>query len=220
MAARCGTPCWATPPASMTGWSWAPAPEMLDLGYQQVGGLPGFLHPKTKRVCAGAHRAQMGPRLYPVSRVHCDPRLPLNRTCCGGPDHQRHGAPTAARSSTLRRPARPGGKNPAARVRRLRGRPAAGTAHRPLCRPLCPSGIHRGPETLALMADIVDQGELAHLPAERVGGTGARPGEANPRCLCRSCKSGALQRLLPELDALFGAADGGTSPGDRHRHPP
>ena len=56
------------------------------------------------------------------------------------------------------------------------------------------------------MADIVDQGELAHLPAERVWVELERAlGERNPEVfvqVLRDC--GALAKLLPEVDALFG----------------
>ena len=62
------------------------------------------------------------------------------------------------------------------------------------------------PETLALMRTMVDQGEVDHLVAERVWQELAKGlMEAQPsrmfECL-RSC--GALARILPEIDALFG----------------
>ena len=62
------------------------------------------------------------------------------------------------------------------------------------------------PETLALMRVMVDQGEVDHLVAERVwqelakGLMEARPSRMF-ECL-RAC--GALARILPEVDALFG----------------
>lgn len=64
------------------------------------------------------------------------------------------------------------------------------------------------PETLALMRAMVDQGEADHLVAERVWQELAKGlMEAQPSrlfaCL-RAC--GALARLLPELDALYGVA--------------
>jgi tRNA nucleotidyltransferase (CCA-adding enzyme) len=70
-------------------------------------------------------------------------------------------------------------------------------------------------ETLELMAQIVLQDELAHLPAERVWTEIERAlGERNPEVfieVLRDC--GALQRLLPELEALFGV------PQTAHYHP-
>ena len=62
------------------------------------------------------------------------------------------------------------------------------------------------PETLALMADMVASGEVDHLVAERVWQEIARGlMEAKPSRmfeLLRAC--GALARLLPELDRLWG----------------
>jgi len=61
-------------------------------------------------------------------------------------------------------------------------------------------------ETTALMGEIVQQGELAHLSAERVWRELERAlGERNPEVfvqVLRDC--GGLQALLPEVEALFG----------------
>jgi len=62
------------------------------------------------------------------------------------------------------------------------------------------------PETLALMAEIVSQGEIEQLVAERVWSEIERAlGEPQPRRffeVLRECR--ALARLLPEVDGLFG----------------
>ena len=62
------------------------------------------------------------------------------------------------------------------------------------------------PETIALMADIVSQGELGHLSTERIWVEMERAlGERNPEVfiqVLRDC--GALEQLLPEVEALFG----------------
>ena len=67
-------------------------------------------------------------------------------------------------------------------------------------------GFSVAPETIALMAEIVSQGELAHLPAERIWVEMERAlGERNPEVfveVLRDC--GALDKLLPEVEALFG----------------
>ncbi|MDH5173245.1 MAG: HD domain-containing protein, partial [Gammaproteobacteria bacterium] len=67
-------------------------------------------------------------------------------------------------------------------------------------------GFTVAPQTIELMADIVRQDELAHLPAERVWVEIERAlGERNPEVfieVLREC--GALERLVPELEALFG----------------
>ncbi|MDR3371420.1 multifunctional CCA addition/repair protein [Rhodoferax sp.] len=64
------------------------------------------------------------------------------------------------------------------------------------------------PETLALMREMVDSGEVDHLVAERVWQELARGlMEATPSrmlAVLRDC--GALKRLLPEVDRLWGVA--------------
>ena len=62
------------------------------------------------------------------------------------------------------------------------------------------------PETLALMRAMVDQGEADHLVAERVWQELAKGlMEAQPSRFFESLRAcGALARLLPELDALYG----------------
>ena len=62
------------------------------------------------------------------------------------------------------------------------------------------------PETMSLMSDIVCQGELAYLPAERVWVELEKAlGERNPEVFIKVLRDcGALKRLLPEVDALFG----------------
>ena len=61
-------------------------------------------------------------------------------------------------------------------------------------------------ETNALMRTMVDNGEVDHLVAERVWKEMERAlGEAAPEIFIQSLRDcGALARLLPELDALFG----------------
>ncbi|MFU2486966.1 multifunctional CCA addition/repair protein [Thauera sp. WH-1] len=62
------------------------------------------------------------------------------------------------------------------------------------------------PETLALMRQMVAAGEVDHLVAERVWQELARGlMEARPSRMIRSLRDcGALARILPELDRLFG----------------
>jgi tRNA nucleotidyltransferase (CCA-adding enzyme) len=67
-------------------------------------------------------------------------------------------------------------------------------------------GFTVAPQTMALMSDIVDQDELSYLPAERIWVEIERAlGERNPQVfieVLRAC--GALQKLIPEVAALFG----------------
>ncbi|MDR1848476.1 MAG: multifunctional CCA addition/repair protein [Zoogloeaceae bacterium] len=62
------------------------------------------------------------------------------------------------------------------------------------------------PETNALMRDMVEAGEINHLVPERVWQEIARGlMETRPDRMIEALReSGALQRLLPEVDALFG----------------
>ena len=67
-------------------------------------------------------------------------------------------------------------------------------------------GFSVAPETLALMRDVVSAGEVDHLVPERIWAETARAlSEANPERfieVLRSC--GALARVFPEIDRLFG----------------
>ena len=69
-----------------------------------------------------------------------------------------------------------------------------------------PLGFHVHPDTLALMRDMVARGEVDHLVPERVwqelSRALAQPRPSAAIALLRDC--GALARLLPEVDALFG----------------
>ncbi len=69
-----------------------------------------------------------------------------------------------------------------------------------------PLGFHLHPDTLALMRDMVARGEVDHLVPERVwqelSRALAQPKPSAAIALLRDC--GALARLLPEVDALFG----------------
>jgi tRNA nucleotidyltransferase (CCA-adding enzyme) len=183
--------------------------EMLDLGYQQVGkDFPVFLHPQTKDEYALARTERKQGHGYTGFAVHCDPAVTLEQ------DLQRRdltvNAMAQADSGEIIDPY--GGQRDLA-AKKLRhvsdafvedplrvlrtARFAARYAH---------LGFTVAPETLELMADIARQGELAHLPAERVWVEFERAlGERNPEIfveVLRSC--GALERLLPELDVLFG----------------
>ncbi len=69
-----------------------------------------------------------------------------------------------------------------------------------------PLGFHVHPDTLALMLEMIARGEVDHLVPERVWQelqrALAQPRPAAAIELLREC--GALARLLPEVDALFG----------------
>lgn len=185
-------------------------PEELERqGYQQVGkDFPVFLHPQTKDEYALARTERKQGHGYTGFAVDYDPTVTLEE------DLQRRDLTINAiardEDGTLIDPC--GGKADLEQrvlrhvseafvedpLRVLRtARFAARYAH---------LQFTVAPETLALMADIVAQGELAHLPAERVWvETEKALGERNPEVfiqVLRDC--GALAALLPEVDALFG----------------
>ncbi len=183
--------------------------DLLDLGYQQVGkDFPVFLHPETKDEYALARTERKQGHGYSGFAVDCTPSVSLEQ------DLQRRDLTVNAMARTASGEIIDpygGRRDLAARVLRhvsaafvedplrvLRtARFAARYAH---------LGFTVAPETLALMAEIVEQGELAHLPAERVWVELERAlGEPRPEVfieVLREC--GALARLLPELEALFG----------------
>lgn len=69
-----------------------------------------------------------------------------------------------------------------------------------------PLGFHVAEETMALMRQMVDAGEVDHLVPERVWKELSRGlAEPAPQAMLRVLRDcGALARLLPEVDALYG----------------
>lgn len=183
--------------------------DLLQQGYLQVGkDFPVFLHPQSKEEYALARTERKQGHGYTGFDVHCDPAVTLEE------DLQRRDLTINAMART---PAGDiidpygGQQDLAAKLLRhvsdafiedplriLRtARFAARYAH---------LGFTVAPETLALMSEIVAQDELEHLPCERIWVELERAlGERNPEVfisVLRDC--GALARLLPELEALFG----------------
>ncbi len=183
--------------------------EMLDLGYQQVGkDFPVFLHPQTKDEYALARTERKWGHGYTGFAVHCDPSVTLEQDLLrrdlsvnamaradSGEIIDPYGGQRDLAAKVLRHVSDAFVEDPLRVLRTARF--AARYAH---------LGFTVAPETIDLMANIVDQGELAHLPAERVWVELERAlGEPNPEVfvdVLRNC--GALKRLMPELDALFG----------------
>lgn len=183
--------------------------QMLAAGYRAVGkDFPVFLHPqsgeeyalaRTERKTAPGYRGfafhadsevtleeDLGRRDFTVNAIAEDQQGQLIDPYGGVGDLQarvlRHVSPAFAEDP----------------VRILRGA-------RFLAR-FAPLGFHVAPETIELMRRMVDSGEVDHLVAERVWTELQRAlAEAKPSAcigLLREC--GALARLLPEVDALFG----------------
>ncbi len=183
--------------------------DMLDQGYRQVGkDFPVFLHPTSRDEYALARTERKRGHGYTGFAVHCDPAVTLEQDLLrrdltvnamarttAGDIIDPYGGQRDLAAKLLRHVSDAFVEDPLRVLRTARF--AARYAH---------LGFTVAPQTLALMADIVSQGELAHLPAERVWVELERGlGEANPEVMVQVLRDcGALASLLPELDALFG----------------
>ncbi|HEY7776531.1 MAG TPA: multifunctional CCA addition/repair protein, partial [Kineobactrum sp.] len=183
--------------------------EMLRQGYQQVGkDFPVFLHPQTRDEYALARTERKQGHGYSGFAVDCDPGVTLEEDLrrrdltinAMAQDSEGHiidpyGGRQDLDNKLLRHVSEAFIEDPLRVLRTARF--AARYAH---------LGFAVAPETNALMADIVTQGELEHLPAERIWVEFERAlGERNPEVfitVLRGC--GALETLLPEVEALFG----------------
>lgn len=183
--------------------------DMLDQGYQQVGkDFPVFLHPQTRDEYALARTERKQGHGYSGFQVHCDPSVTLEQDLLrrdltinamarteSGEIIDPYGGQRDLAAKTLRHVSAAFVEDPLRVLRTARF--AARYAH---------LGFTVAAETLDLMADIVAQDELAHLPAERIWVELERAlGEPDPEVFVKVLRDcGALARLLPELDALFG----------------
>ncbi|MFY8083625.1 MAG: multifunctional CCA addition/repair protein [Rubrivivax sp.] len=181
--------------------------EMLDAGFRPVGkDFPVFLHPTTHEEYALARTERKSGRGYQGFTFHADPGVTLEQDL-------------ARRDLTINAMARrpdgslvdPFGGQRDLRERRLRHVSEA-FAEDPVrllrtARFAARYGdFEVAPDTQALMRRLVDEGEVDALVPERVWQELAKGlMEAWPRRLfevLRDC--GALKRLLPEVDALWG----------------
>jgi tRNA nucleotidyltransferase (CCA-adding enzyme) len=181
--------------------------DMIRLGFRPVGrDFPVFLHPETGEEYALARTERKTARGYRGFVVHAAPEVTLEE------DLQRrdltinamaededgslidpHGGQADLRAGLLRHVSAAFAEDP---VRILR-----------VARFAARFGDFRvAPETLALMRAMVDAGEVDALVPERVWQELARGlMEATPSRMFLSLRAcGALARLLPELDRLFG----------------
>ena len=198
-------------PSSENDWVvvGATPADLLAQGFQQVGkDFPVFLHPDTRDEYALARTERKRGHGYTGFAVHCDPAVTLEQDLLRrdltinamarspeGDIIDPYGGQRDLAARVLRHVSDAFVEDPLRVLRTARF--AARYAH---------LGFGVAPETLALMAEIVDQDELAHLPAERIWLEMERAlGERDPQVfvqVLRDC--GALARLLPELEALFG----------------
>lgn len=185
------------------------AQQMLDLGYQQVGkDFPVFLHPETKEEYALARTERKTAGGYTGFSVHASPDVSLEDDLMrrdltinaiaqdseGSLIDPYHGQQDL--NHKLLRHVSPAFCEDPVRILRV-ARFAARYAH---------LGFSVAAETLQLMSSMVSSGEVGALVAERVWQEMHKAlGERNPEVfftLLREC--GALEKILPELDCLFG----------------
>jgi tRNA nucleotidyltransferase (CCA-adding enzyme) len=191
--------------------------QMLDAGYVAVGqDFPVFLHPQTKEEYALARTERKTAPGYKGFAVHCAPEVTLEEdlgrrdltinsiaayadpTGANGPFDSKnlcdpYGGQRDIAAKVLRHTTEAFTEDPV-RILRL-ARFAARLAD-----------FTVAPKTLGLMQSMVQAGEVDHLVAERVWQELAKGlMEAQPSrmfAVLRDC--GALARLLPELDRLWG----------------
>ncbi|MBA5808406.1 multifunctional CCA addition/repair protein [Morganella morganii] len=188
---------------------------MLERGYQQVGrDFPVFLHPGTREEYALARTERKTGAGYTGFACYSAPDVTLEddlqrrdltinamaQSADGTLYDPYHGADDL-KNRILRHVSEAFTEDPlrVLRVARFAAR-------------FAPQGFVIAPETLELMSAITQQGELAHLTAERVGKETEKA--LNSPCpdiyfsVLRRC--GALAVLFPELETLFCATDGQT----------
>lgn len=179
---------------------------MLAQGFQAVGkDFPVFLHPQTHEEYALARTERKSGRGYQGFVVYAAPDVTLEQdllrrdftinAIAEDPDGKLidpHNGVADLRAGILRHVSSAFSEDP---VRILRA-----------ARFVARFGFSIAPDTLQLMRDMVNNGEVDALVAERVWQELARGlMEKNPsRCFetLRSC--GALAKIIPEVDALFG----------------
>ena len=145
--------------------------KMLELAYQQVGkDFPVFLHPKTKDEYALARTERKSGHGYTGFAVHCAPDVTLEEDLLrrdltinamardeDGTIIDPYGGQEDLANRVLRHVSDAFVEDPLRVLRTARF--AARYAH---------LGFSVAPETMALMAEITRQDELAHLPVERI----------------------------------------------------
>ncbi len=192
--------------------------RMLELGYRQVGkDFPVFLHPETREEYALARTERKTGPGYKGFAVHAAPDVSLED------DLRRRdltiNAMARAADGTL---IDPYGGSADLHARRLRHvSPAFSEDPVRILRVarfaarFAPLGFEIAEDTLALMHAMVEAGEVDALVPERVWTELVRAlAEQRPAHFFEALRAcGALARLLPELDQLFGV------PQPRQHHP-
>ena len=183
--------------------------QMLDAGYQQVGrDFPVFLHPDSHEEYALARTERKSGSGYTGFTCYAAPDVTLEQDLlrrdltvnalaedCDGTIIDPYGGQRDLQQRILRHVSPAFAEDPL-RVLRV-ARFAARYAH---------LSFRIADETLALMREMADAGELAHLTPERVWKeTESALGTRNPQVFFQTLRDcGALKVLFPEIDALFG----------------
>jgi tRNA nucleotidyltransferase (CCA-adding enzyme) len=183
------------------------SPEQMEqLGYRPVGkDFPVFLHPQTHEEYALARTERKTARGYKGFEIHASPEVTLEQDLArrdltinaiardiNGNVIDPHRGVADLKAGILRHVSAAFVEDP---VRVLR-----------VARFTARFGFTIAPETLELMREMVRNGEVDHLVPERVWQELSRGlMEDKPsRMLLALRECGALQRILPEIDALFG----------------
>ncbi|MFV0263038.1 MAG: multifunctional CCA addition/repair protein [Kluyvera sp.] len=183
--------------------------QMLDAGYQQVGrDFPVFLHPDSHEEYALARTERKSGSGYTGFTCYAAPDVTLEQDLlrrdltvnalaqdADGAIIDPYGGQRDLQQRILRHVSPAFAEDP---LRELRvARFAARYAH---------LSFRIADETLALMREMADAGELAHLTPERVWKeTESALGTRNPQVFFQTLRDcGALKVLFPEIDALFG----------------
>lgn len=185
------------------------ADEMLALGYQTVGkDFPVYLHPKTKEEYALARTERKSGSGYTGFSCHFSPDVTLEEDLvrrdltinamaldASGVIIDPYGGQNDLNNRVLRHVSPSFIEDPLRVLRVAR-----------FAAKLAPLGFTIAPETIELMKEIVNSGELAHLTSERVWQEWHKSLITDRPELflsvLRECN--ALQVILPEIDCLFG----------------
>ncbi|MFA5940011.1 MAG: multifunctional CCA addition/repair protein [Sinimarinibacterium sp.] len=183
--------------------------EMLAQGFRPVGkDFPVFLHPQTNEEHALARTERKSGHGYHGFVFHAGPEVTLEADLArrdltvnaiaqdeDGTLVDPYGGQRDLEARVLRHVAPAFAEDPlrVLRVARFHAR-------------FAPLGFRVAAETLALMRAMVDNGEIDHLVPERVWKETSRAlMQERPRVFFETLRAcGALARLLPEVDALFG----------------
>lgn len=198
-------------PVSEVDWVvvGASAEQMLEQGFRPVGAdFPVFLHPQTGEEYALARTERKSGRGYGGFTFHASPEVTLEQDLI-----RRDLTVNAMAEDQLGNLIDPYGGQQDLQARVLRHVSPA-FAEDPLrvlrvarfAARYAPLGFSVAEETLALMRQLADSGELSHLTAERSWKEISRAlMEPRPDVFIRVLRDcGALAVLLPEVDALFG----------------